>query len=253
MTTITGAPRSTAALQMMRADVNMQEFQRWMGTRRLQDPDHAMHCLLRETFGDLAPRPFRLVVPRGGARGVLYGYGHADADGLHEAANTFAEPLQTRAIPPTGIDSKPMPSEWKPGKRLGFDLRVRPVIRKSRNADRPGVELDAYQVLAETYPKEGMPHSREQVYAGWLSDQLHRHDGAELESGQAKLVSFQRTRAFRKARSRYVEGPDAVLRGVLVITNPEAFANLLSRGVGRHRAYGFGMLLLRPPGRILGS
>ena len=31
-----------------------------MGMRRLQDTDHAMHCLLTECFGDFAPKPFRV-------------------------------------------------------------------------------------------------------------------------------------------------------------------------------------------------
>ena len=64
-----------APLQMLRAEVNVQEFHRWAGLRRLQDPDHAMHCLLKETFGELAPKPFRLIAPRAGSRGCLYGYG----------------------------------------------------------------------------------------------------------------------------------------------------------------------------------
>ena len=32
-----------APLQMQRAEVNVREFQRWAGMRRLQDTDHAMH------------------------------------------------------------------------------------------------------------------------------------------------------------------------------------------------------------------
>ena len=36
------------------------------------------------------------------------------------------------------------------------------------------------------------------------------------------------------------------MQGNLTITEPEKFACLLARGVGRHRAYGYGMLLLRP-------
>ena len=48
-----------APLQMIRAEIGLRDFQRWMGMRRLQDPDHAMHCLLTECFGkDLAPKPF---------------------------------------------------------------------------------------------------------------------------------------------------------------------------------------------------
>ena len=241
-----------APLQMVRAEVNVREFQRWAGMRRLQDSDHAMHCLLKETFGELAPQPFRLIVPRGGSRGCLYGYGRASAGDLQEAANTFADPQQLRALPPSIIDSKPMPSEWQSGKRLGFELRVRPVLRKCGRSATPGAEQDVFQVEAERYPKKEMPHSREEVYAGWLSGKLNEDQGVSLDSSQTKLVSFQRTRSFRKLHTRYVEGPDAVMRGGLTITDPEAFAQLLARGVGRHRAYGYGMLLLRPPGKPIG-
>jgi CRISPR system Cascade subunit CasE len=46
--------------------------------------------------------------------------------------------------------------------------------------------------------------------------------------------------------SRLVNGPDAVLAGQLRVTSPDAFAQLLANGLGRHRAFGFGLLLLRP-------
>ena len=52
-----------APLQMIRADISVRDFQRWMGSRRLQDADHAMHCLLTECFGELAPKPFRALLP----------------------------------------------------------------------------------------------------------------------------------------------------------------------------------------------
>jgi CRISPR system Cascade subunit CasE len=42
------------------------------------------------------------------------------------------------------------------------------------------------------------------------------------------------------------EGPDATIHGELTVTNSEAFGRLLATGVGRHSAYGYGMLLLRP-------
>ncbi len=236
-------------LQMIRADINIREFHRWMGTRRLQDPDHGMHCLLTESFGpDLAPKPFRMILPRSASKGSLYGYGMADANALREAAAAYACPLQTSIIPASNLDSKPMPSEWTNGKRLGFEIRVRPIIRSSRNAQRrPGKEWDAFQLAASQYPKNEkneMPHTREQIYRDWLSRQLAGRGGATLES--ASLHSFQRTRAVRQQRARYSEGPDALMRGVLAITDGAAFSQLLARGVGRHRSYGYGMLLLRP-------
>ena len=235
-------------LQMVRAEIGVREFHRWMGIRQLRDADHGMHCLLVESFGgDLAPKPFRLILPRGGSRGCLYGYGRAGAEELRDAASAYADPLQCRALPASSIDSKPMPSEWPVGKRLGFEARVRPIVRRTDKAEcRPGKEWDAFQLEAIRYPKGEMPRSREEVYTDWLSRQLDGRGGAALES--ATLQLFQRTRAVRKRQSRYSEGPDALMRGVLTVTDGQAFAELLARGVGRHRAYGYGMLLLRPAG-----
>lgn len=258
----------TEPLQMMRAEIGARDFQRWMGMRRLQDPDHGMHCLLTECFGrDLAPRPFRAIFPRGSSRGCLYGYGLAGADDLREAAGAYADPLQARIIPPHGIDSKPMPAEWAAGKRLGFEVRVRPIVRLEKDTSRipsgvqrafkegglrPGKECDAFLWEAITHPeKGGMERSREQVYTDWLRKQLETRGGATLES--ATLASFQRTRAVRRLRGTYSEGPDALMRGTLEVTDGPAFARLLAGGVGRHRAYGYGMLLLRPAGRAAAS
>ena len=238
----------TESLHMIRAEVNVRDFQRWMGMRRLADPDYAMHCLLVESFGkDLAPKPFRVMTPRGGSQGCLYGYGNADAAALREAAAIYADPLQTGVIPADRIESKPMPSNWEVGKKLGFEIRIRPIVRPTKNADsRPGRECDAFQMEAERYEKGEMPRSREQVYSEWLARQFESRGGAALKS--ATLQSFQRTRAIRKQRSRYSEGPDALMRGTLTVTDGPAFVKLLAGGVGRHRAYGYGMLLLRPAG-----
>ena len=242
-----GAIVALQPLFMIRAEVVLPEFRRWMGIRRLQDADHAMHCLLAESFGELTPRPFRLIMPRGEARGVLYGYARAEDGALRDAADIYADPSQARILPADRIASKPMPLVWQAGKRLGFETRIRPIVRRSRNADcRPRKECDAFALEASRYPEGDMPCSRETVYADWLCNQFARRGGAQLHRDRTKLVSFRRTRALRKRHARYSEGPDVVMRGVLAVTDPDAFSNLLAHGIGRHRAYGYGMLLLRP-------
>ncbi|MDD4944986.1 MAG: type I-E CRISPR-associated protein Cas6/Cse3/CasE [Rhodoferax sp.] len=37
-----------------------------------------------------------------------------------------------------------------------------------------------------------------------------------------------------------------MLAGQMRVTDPQAFAQLLANGLGRHRTFGFGLLLLRP-------
>ena len=236
-------------LYMIRADISVRDFQRWMGSRRLQDADHAMHCLLTECFGELAPKPFRAMFPRGGVKGPLYGYAAADADTLRDAAGTFACPLQAQVIPEGSLDSKPMPAEWAVGKRLGFEVRIRPTRRLHRPLGADGklriVERDAFLMQALDDAQE--TRSREEVYRKWLRERLRKCGAASLNT--ANLQSFQRTRSYRKRNAtRYNEGPDALMRGDLTVDDGAAFAKLLTEGIGRHRAYGYGMLLLRPAG-----
>ena len=255
---------ATQPLQMIRADIDMRSFHRWAGSRRMMsrsafDEGYAMHCLLTESFGELAPRPFRMIAPRGRKRGpsgsrrlrgVLYGYGSAGAGALRDASALYADPLQCAALQVDGLKGKPMPVAWKPGQRLGFELLVRPTIRRSkRAASHPGTERDAFLWEAIQHPQGEMARSREEVYTDWLRQQLQRRGGAQLE--EASLKSFRRTRVIRRRGAPPIEGPDAVMTGALTITDPESFTELLARGVGRHRAYGYGMLLLRPLGKSL--
>ncbi len=233
-------------LQMMRAEVRLDDFQRWMGARRLNDADHAAHCLLVESFGEFAPKPFRLIVPRAGSIGVLYGYGTASADVLREQAAVSADPLQARIVPAATIDSKPMPTTWPIGRRLAFEARLRPIVRRSTRGGSAGGERDAFQVEADLHPPGGMQRTREAVYAEWLSRELDRRRGARLDIEATKLVSFRRTRSSYRGGRQPIEGPDATMRGSFVVTDGDGFNELLARGVGRHRAYGYGMLLLRP-------
>ena len=246
---------ATAAplLQMIRADVDLWAFQRWAGSRGLMrgasfDEGYAMHCLLTESFGELAPKPFRLITPRDRGRrfGVLYGYGRADAANLREASSVYACPLQGRVLPAERIASKPMPGVWNPGRRLGFEVLIRP-IRRSGRVDARKRERDAFQLEAMQYPPQSMPRSREAVYADWLSEQFQRRGGAQLDGETVRMTAFQRVRAVRRLGARPSEGPEAVMRGTLTITDSQMFVELLAQGVGRHRAYGYGMLLLRPP------
>lgn len=247
-----------APLYMIRADVCVEEFHRWMGSKRLRDPDHAMHCLLTECFGPPAPegptpKPFRLILPRDGPRGVFYGYGPADAAALREMGRICADPLQASVLPVESLDSKPMPVEWRTGTRLGFETRVRPTRRLNRPRNDKGethvAERDAY--LMQALDPQTETRKREEVYVAWLSEQFERRSGARLDPQETRLVSFRRTPALRKRYGRASEGPDAVMRGTLTITDADAFTALLARGIGRHHAYGYGMVLLRPTGKAL--
>lgn len=273
-------------LYLIRVPVRLSELARYAGDRgwtvRRQrdgresdagfDPDRALHHILDESFGPSALKPFRLMAPRNRSGGTLYAYSNANTETLlaRVAETGMPEFSSGRILDLDRLDSKPMPASWAKDKRLGFDVRVRPVVRihSSLANPRPGVkpyktgaEIDAFVAEAQrTFPdgrpkiidgkltSSGMEQAgrvRAAVYCDWLAARLEGI--AEFDTERTRMVAYQRTRVSRGASA--VEGPDATFHGELTITDPDAFHTLLTRGIGRHRSFGFGMLLLRPPGR----
>ena len=251
------------ALHMVRTELDLDRLNHWMNTRGIRDQGHALHSLLVETFGDLAPHPFRAMTGERKRNQSLLGYTQADAGTLKKIIGTFTDPLQDGILIPGTLETKPMTRNWETGDRLGFDLLVRPIIRPSprveqdhpelmaamrENGVRPDMEDDAFRWETIVQQVRGGPKpGREEVYAQWLAKRARSQQGCEIDPLDVILHDFRNTRASRKTGSAGPFGADAVLRGILTVTNPNDFNQLLAHGIGRHRAYGYGMILLKPP------
>ena len=249
--------------QLVAIGVDMQAFNRWAAVRGLvklgtYDEGHALHVLLCSTFGTGALKPFRLFASPRRRAASLYAYADQDAAALRETAEFVGTPDCLAAIDVGQLRSKAMRTDYAPGQRLGFDIRVRPVRRllvettgEDGRALRKGAEVDVFvgdsRQDAEPKTERGKPLARRQVvYANWLSERL---GGAVcVDRSQCRLVSFRRSRAVR-GDGLGPGGPDATMQGELTVLEPEAFAGRVRHGVGRHKAYGYGMLLLRPAPR----
>lgn len=216
------------------------------------DLGNVLHGLLRAAFGEAAPQPFRYLDER---RGLL-AYTRLGPEALATVA-ALADPVASSTLG-LGVSSqhegyrlRAFPTQWTEGQMLGFEVRVRPTVRASKG------EQDAF--LHAVTRSGGEPLLRDAVYAQWLRDHLAVRAGVPRESWQGavdlldvQLAAYQRLSIVRRTqapagearRGRTIDGPDAVLRGHLRVVDPAAFEQLLARGVGRHRAFGFGMLLL---------
>jgi CRISPR system Cascade subunit CasE len=205
------------------------------------DLGYAFHSALRAAFADLAPQPFSY---RAG-QGLLAYSTHAEA--MREAvALTTPEVADMMGLDATtqspGLLIRPFPKSWKAGQLLAFEVRVRPVVRKDDK------ELDTFLSAVQRMPDAVL--SREAVYADWLKRQFEgAADLHEVGMTEFKLSTVLRRGALQAEGARPkrpVQGPDAAFTGVLQVRDSDAFAALVARGIGRHRAFGFGMLLLKP-------
>jgi len=213
-----------------------------------QDEDfgYAVHAWLRAALGDLSPRVFRILEQRHGDLRLL-GYGPADAASIREHVQQFASPLAAEVCRWPDVASKPLDGAvWRAKQQLRFEVRVCPVVRGKDG------ERDAFlaQLPAEGEPA---PAGRVDVYRKWLAARVS--GGARVEDESVRLKAFRLVNIWRQGfspsaaerKGRRLVRPDALLTGRLTVEAPAAFAALLETGIGRHRAFGFGMLLLSPP------
>ena len=246
-------------LFMMRLDPDIARVTRWAESENVlprgDDGGYAWHAILKAAFGDLSPQPFRLV-HRANRNPYLVGYAGVDEAAIRAHAALSADPAVSAAIGLETLAVKRMPQTFTAGQTLAFEVRVRPTVRQDRNGDRRrSLERDAFLVAIEkAEPRENRADiDRVQVYLEWLRTRLAA-GGADLI--EARLVSQKRAMIARRNRDRKLAthgnkggGPDVTFEGTLRISDPESFMKLLARGVGRHRSFGFGMLLLKPARR----
>ncbi len=253
------------ALHLVQIPLRLDALARWARERGWAggrpgagfDEGRAIHHLLSESFGPRTVSCFRLLAARPQSEGNLYLYSPSSADALRVAAESCAWPEHLAVLHLSRLVGKAMPETWLAGQRLGFDLRTRPVRRLLQDLQGPrgsmarGAEIDAYLVEAlRRHPAlaNGMARedrTREAVYLDWLQERLL--GVAKIDRSSCRLARYYQARTMRGQRG--LTGPDATIHGTLAVSDPERFASVLQRGIGRHRAYGYGMLLLRPAGK----
>ena len=242
------------SLFMLQAQPDMPGLIRWAKSHDVlprqagDDLGYPLHALLAACFSNVAPKPFSFHA-RPGAPKIL-AYSSLDAAALRAHALAFALPDALSAISLDTLLSKPMPETFATGRELGFTVRVRPTLRTDKSGDRArSREVDAFQAALEGAPADSAI-SRADVYSRWLRTKLAR-SGCDVQT--LSLSALRRTPVFRRGQDRGLRriggregGPDATFSGTFKVTEPAAFSDLLARGVGRHRAFGFGMILLSP-------
>lgn len=237
---------------LLRFDPEMVLASRWMAAEGLTskagaDDGYGWHALLCATFGRAnAPKPFRIVSRRNRPAQLLAYSPLASAELIARAAD-FADPKAYAALGVDQLASKRMPA-FSRGRRLGFSFLARPVVRTDRDGDRTKVrEIDAYAHARDG----GDSRDRATIYLDWARDRLSA-SGAEVEAlridGLESVKVMRRGAVAEGGRPlNMIAGHAVAIVGALRVADEAGFAGAIARGIGRHRAFGFGMLLLAPP------
>lgn len=123
-------------------------------------------------------------------------------------------------------DVSSLPSTFSEGRRLAFDALLCPtkkVARPDGNSRRTFLAsaADRAEWLARKAEQNG------------FSIEWMREDGQVIQSG-----------VHRTGRGSIMHHAGVRFRGVLMVTDKEAFSNAFTGGIGAGKAYGFGLLML---------
>lgn len=253
---------SDTSLYMLRLDLDQSRLFSMCRRHRLprsSDTGYAVHSGLAAMFGADAPSTFSVRDASTRRRGTssartleVLAYANLPLSELRERATLHADPEAFRILDWERAADKPMPGSWRAGQALGFEVRVCPIVRMSKAGAyaRAGAEVDAFLAAAWKDPTGPKP-DRDRIYCDWLVAAIERTEGARVRRSAIERFELRavlrRTQGAERSAKAGLRKPDVTIRGELEVTDPRAFDQLLRRGLGRHRAFGFGMLLLHPP------
>lgn len=187
----------------------------------------------------------------------------SDKDGAPRFYVVSQRPAQTTSAA-WRIQSRPYAPAVPVGARLRFELRANPVVSRSVDgkAKRHDVVMEAKKRLLEARgltrwsdwipdrrDPDGNPDPRPPLYAlvqlscaDWLgkrADEL----GFIADADSLVVEAYQKQRGGKKGQLQF---STVDFRGNLTVTDAERFARTLQKGIGPAKAFGCGLLLVRP-------
>ena len=207
------------------------------------DQGYTVHALLCGLFGrTAAPKPWFFAQ----RDCVVWAYAPTSLDAERAA---LADPLYHATVDWSQSASRPVPL-LEPGRHLDFTVRVCPVVRHGGRGDAAASEHDVllWQARRQHVPVGSLDPVA--VYGEWLRARAWPATaGARLLSHH--VVGWRKPHpagvsAWRGRGDGGLRLPDVTCSGTVEVTDTQAWMQQLARGLGRHRAFGYGMLLIRP-------
>ncbi len=147
------------------------------------------------------------------------------------------------------IDQREYQPKLKNGQKLAFSLRANPVItRKDASGKRKRHDLvmdlkrQSDWKLTSSGDRQSLFELTQLAGETWLSSRLERN-GGKLET--LSTEGYKQHRTSKIGQSKPIRYSTLDLTGVLTVNEPDAFTQILYKGLGPAKAFGCGLLLVR--------
>lgn len=143
------------------------------------------------------------------------------------------------------VQTKEYAPRLSAGQHLNFSIRINPVVKRRDDAGRQqrhDLVMDLKKNGAG--PDESQAELVQQAARQWLGARAARN-GFELSENSLLGEAYRQWR-FTGKGSRRISFSSLDCSGLLTITDIERFKRALTRGIGPEKAFGCGLLLIRP-------
>src|ERR1700730_2368617 len=207
------------------------------------DIDMLIKSTLTEAFAGAVVRPWSLH-RQSGPVATIIGYSTIPVADVDRRLGLALPAIRTAIKSVYGHSLPPLAS----GEAFRFSVRLCPTIRVTPSKDKshPHGEIDAFLVDVQ---RGETNIEREGVSGRCLIERLK---GASVERAKLTRLRLEQMSRPHRGASAPASGvaqrvvPDAVLEGVLTVSDPTVFTQILMTGVGRQRAFGRGYVRLEP-------
>jgi len=217
--------------------------------RRLRDilkgNQYGNHQLLWKLFPEAEGRPFlfRQELEREA------GHGQWGSRGLPMFyVLSAAEPVPVPGL--LTCESKAFDPRLREGQRLAFRLRANPVVARKdperSRSRRHDVLMDAKQAARNEGVEDSVAMRRrmEDAARAWLGDAVRAEAAGYVLAAEPEVHRYQQHVHRRKGGEIRFSSVD--YEGLLEVKDSERFRQTLAKGIGRSRAFGCGLWLVRP-------
>jgi CRISPR system Cascade subunit CasE len=135
------------------------------------------------------------------------------------------------------------------GLQLSFDVRVNPVVARKVDGKKNGVHHDVLmdakkKAERENYTPDQTENLKKEYITKWLADRSE-NAGFTINPDDLRIDAYRQHRALKKT-AKPLQYSTVDYCGILTVTDIEKFKNTLFNGLGRSKAFGCGLLLIKP-------